>query len=421
MPPQIERGIPQNLVFAGIVVGLFLALGGVSLSFLGSNVLLSSLMTCVGFGIVLVTFGSKAGGTWAGWSATGAGAMAIVLFLLLEHYTPSPEIFYKKGQLRGELSRIADLRIIDETPMYEFRDRTTSSIRFVLLQRKLKSERMSIQVDTNEKGDGREFFELIGNSKEIQQKYLSGGPDDDSVIQWNFYYDNRIVKDGDPVIFSEPSRLLGNIPAIPPAIPTSNRSSLLEFVIPFDVAIAGEAQIVDADVTSLLLKLKDNDAAVRRNARDQLAASGPSAVSTMMSALQSEPSNYRTKLGVVYALSEMLRQNPNQRSAISNALKESDFPLLVNAASDDDKTIRYQAAEFLATLQDPRAIPVSAKASRAANQNDKANNQLIILRESGHLLPDSEKKQILNDITTGPEPNNDLVGDTGYVKKTLKW
>jgi hypothetical protein len=87
MPPQIERGIPQNLVFAGIVVGLFLALGGVSLSFLGSNVLLSSLMTCVGFGIVLVTFGSKAGGTWAGWSATGAGAMAIVLFLLLEHYT----------------------------------------------------------------------------------------------------------------------------------------------------------------------------------------------------------------------------------------------------------------------------------------------------------------------------------------------
>jgi hypothetical protein len=315
------------------------------------------------------------------------------------------------------LSRIADLRIIDETPMYEFRDRTTSSIRFVLLQRKLKSERMSIQVDTNEKGDGREFFELIGNSKEIQQKYLSGGPDDDSVIQWNFYYDNRIVKDGDLVIFSEPSRLLGNIPAIP----TSNRSSLLEFVIPFDVAIAGEAQIVDADVTSLLLKLKDNDAAVRRNARDQLAASGPSAVSTMMSALQSEPSNYRTKLGVVYALSEMLRQNPNQRSAISNALKESDFPLLVNAASDDDKTIRYQAAEFLATLQDPRAIPVSAKASRAANQNDKANNQLIILRESGHLLPDSEKKQILNDITTGPEPNNDLVGDTGYVKKTLKW
>jgi hypothetical protein len=224
-------------------------------------------------------------------------------------------------------------------------------------------------------------------------------------------------KDGDLVIFSEPSRLLGNIPAIP----TSNRSSLLEFVIPFDVAIAGEAQIVDADVTSLLLKLKDNDAAVRRNARDQLAASGPSAVSTMMSALQSEPSNYRTKLGVVYALSEMLRQNPNQRSAISNALKESDFPLLVNAASDDDKTIRYQAAEFLATLQDPRAIPVSAKASRAANQNDKANNQLIILRESGHLLPDSEKKQILNDITTGPEPNNDLVGDTGYVKKTLKW
>jgi hypothetical protein len=402
---------------AGIVVGLLLALAGISLSIFGNNILLSSLMTCVGFGIVLVTFGSKAGGTWAGWSATGAGAMAIILFLLLEHYTPSPAIYYKKGQLRGDLHKIADLRIIDETPLYEFRDPTTSSIRFVLLDRKLKSQRMSIQVDTNDQGDAREFFELIGKSKDIQDKYLSGGPNDDSVIQWSFYYDHRLVKDGDLVVFSEPSRLADSTAPIP----TSNQFSLLKLIVPIDVAMAENVQVVDTSVTALLPRLKDNDAAVRRNARDELAAKGPSAVGAMMAALQSDPSNYRTKLGVIYALSEMLRRDPNQRSAISAALKENDFPLLVNAASDDDKTIRYQAAGFLATLQDPRAVPASANASRAANQDDKASNQLIILRESGNSLPDSQKKKIIDDITTGPGSNNDLVGDKGYVKRTLKW
>jgi hypothetical protein len=418
MPSQIERGIPQNLVMAGIVVGLLLVIGGIGLSIFGNNVLLSSLMTCVGFGIVLVTFGSKAGGTWAGWSATGAGAMAIILFLVLEHYTPSPGIFYKKGQLRGDLSKIADLRIIDETPMYEFRDRTTSSIRFVLLDRRLKSQRMSIQVDTNEKGAGREFFELIGNSKDIHDKYLSGGPDDDSVIQWTFDYDHRVVKDGEVVVFSEPSRLPENI--IPAA--ASDHSSFLDLMPSIDLAFAEEAaQGVDPNLTELIQKLKDNDASTRRNARDELAAKGPSAVGAMMTALRSDPSNYRTKLGVIYALSEMLRQNSDRRLAISTALNESDFPLLVAAASDDDKTIRFQAAEFLSILQDPRAVPASAAASRAANQNDKASNQLIILRESGKSLSDSQKKQILNDITTGPGPNNDLVGDSGFVARTLKW
>jgi hypothetical protein len=130
-----DRGVPPNLVTSGVVVGLVLVLLGLSFLWVGKTSLLASLLTCVGFGLVLASFGSKAGGSWAGWTTTGAGAMAIILFLILQHYTPTQtNNHFKRGQLRGDLSKIADLRIIDEAPMYEFRDRTASSIKFVIEQ-----------------------------------------------------------------------------------------------------------------------------------------------------------------------------------------------------------------------------------------------------------------------------------------------
>src|ERR1700745_3728128 len=160
----VDNGVPENLVYAGIIVGLLLISFGIGLLVVGKASLLSSLMTCVGFGIVLASFGSKAGGAWAGWTATGAGAMAILLFLILEQYTPASSLNpVRRGQIRGDLSKIADLRIIDDTPMYQFRDTTTASIKFIVLDRVLKSQRMSVQVDTTEKGPGREFFELIAS------------------------------------------------------------------------------------------------------------------------------------------------------------------------------------------------------------------------------------------------------------------
>jgi hypothetical protein len=66
---------------------------------------------------------------------------------------------------------------------------------------------MSIQVDTNERGDGREFFEMLGLSKIIHEMYLADEIDPDSVIQWNFDYVSRKVRDGNTVLFQEPNSL----------------------------------------------------------------------------------------------------------------------------------------------------------------------------------------------------------------------
>jgi len=415
-----DRGVPPNLLYAGVIVGLLLIFVGIGLLFFGRGSLLSSLMTCVGFGVVLASFGARAGGSWAGWTVTGAGALAIALFLLLQHYQPSPP-FYKKGQLRGDFSKIADLRIIDDQPMYQYRDRTTQSIKFVLLDTTFHSTRLSIQVDTTETGPGREFFELFGDANAIHSRYLSETGESDRQIQWTFDYNRRVVSDGPDIIFKEQDTLQEHL------IPTS-RTGFLRWRPAIDMQIATAAFAENAPnaqsstaVADLVSRLKSDDTSIRRNARNDLAALGPSAVGPMMSALRANSSDYRIRLGILYGLSEILRRHPDQRSAISSALTDEDFPVLVAGASDDDKTIRIQAAEFLYLLQDPRAVPASVEAARDTPDPNKATNQLYIVRQSGQSLDAPQKRKILDDLTSGPGGNNDLVRNVGSVAKTLGW
>jgi hypothetical protein len=192
--PRPEAGVPQHLAYAGIAVGLLMIFAGMGLLWFNRPSLQASLMTCVGLGLVLVCFGTRAGGTWSGWSATGAGAMVVLLFGLLEHYTPLSFLdSIKRGQIRGDFSKVADIRIIDENPLYEYRDITTGSEKFIFLDKTLHGKRTSVQVDTIEKGNGKEFFELIGNADKISANYLSEGSAPGSLIQWNFDYEHRKI------------------------------------------------------------------------------------------------------------------------------------------------------------------------------------------------------------------------------------
>jgi len=413
-----ESGVPPNLVYAGILVGILLILIGVGLLIGGKSSLLSSLMTCVGFGIVLASFGSKAGGSWAGWSATGAGALAILLFLLLQHFTPEPSLVpAKRGQIRGDFSRIADIRIIDESPMYEFRDPTTASERFIILDKALKSQRMSVQVDTTEKGPNHEFFELIGSSQAISERYLSDTADPNKVIQWTIDYDHRLIKDGGTIIFAEADQLDENM------FPKKQQHTMWWSTL-MRSAVAESAPPSGATVARLLPDLESDDPAARRNARDALTLIGAPSVAPMMTELRAHPEDYRLRDGVIYVLATTLTRNPAEKSAISSALRSEDFPILVSAASDDDKTVRLQAAVFLYLLGDPRAIPYSVDAARDAHDNNKAANQISILDQSAQGLPPDKKADIIRnaqrDLTQGPGPNNDLVGKNGWLhQKTV--
>src|SRR5262245_59367695 len=78
-----DPGVPQGLAYWAIVVGLVLTAAGAAIIILTDRApQVGVLMTCVGFGIILAAFGSRAAGGWQKLTATGAGALAIGLFVI---------------------------------------------------------------------------------------------------------------------------------------------------------------------------------------------------------------------------------------------------------------------------------------------------------------------------------------------------
>ena len=397
--PRVEddAGVPRDLVRWGIVVGLTIATGGAAMVVYFSQVpqALAALTLCVGFGIVLASFGSRAAGSYGGIAVVGAGALAIALFLVVEHYVPDlPLAFNKRVLVAGDFSKVADLRIVDEDPLYSRRDRTTGQIRFIVLDRRFKAPQLLIQVDTTEKGDGREYFQMVGDGEAIAKKYLASNTE---VISWTFDYDRRTVKDGSVVVFSVPEQLNEDL------VGKGRRSS--SFLKPFDLFASALAADAAAKPDALIKDLVADDPAVRRNARDSLIALGTSAVAPMMAALGESLDNYRLKSGVISAISDILRSNENSREKISAALSESDIALLSSsAASDKDPTVRLQATDFLYRLKDPRSVDPTLGRVKTATDDNEVYNSTLILKGTIPNLPIAEQKRVGVELDSSKVP-----------------
>lgn len=408
-----ENNFPERYVIFGVGVGIFLVLLGTAILFLGRSQVASSLTICVGFGLVLAAFGAKVSGSWAGWSVTGAGAMAVLLFLVLQYYSPSGVPQFLKGEIGGDFSRVAELRLIDDEPMYLYRDMQVRRIKFLGMEKALKSSRMRVQVDTTEKEPGKEFFEMTGDTKAIVASFEEGRP-----IQWKFDYGSRQVKDGDKVIFSEPDTIA------PLASLSADKTGSTAFWSFFTRAAYAQAlppSVSREQVVTSLEGLQSDDTFVRRNARDLLASAGADAVPVMLERLRTMPGDYRLKQGVIFVLAEMLRSKEVKPSDIAAKLVSKDFPVLVQAAADDDKTIRYQAAEILYALEDPRAVQLSLEAAKQATDPGVANNQILILRQAGSQLPNAQKGDITKQLKDPNANFNKAFQNRVDVDQILKW
>jgi hypothetical protein len=388
-----DRGVPENLVYWGVIVGLLLACGGGVLILLGRTApQLATLMTCVGFGIVLASFGARAAGTYKGWSATGAGALTVMLFLLLWYTTPAPPIM-KRGQIQADLSKIADIRIVDEFPLYTFRDRTTNSVHFIIIDKRFKNDNVLVQVDKNGNSSGPDTFEMRGDGKTITQKYLGNeGPE---VIKWTLSYENHAIFDGKDAIFFEPEQL--DEDQINQRRSGKRNSFLWPRVIGKAHAFENQREADNAEL--LINNLINVDAAARRRAREALASLGADAPKSLMAALRHSAENYQIKLGVIFALAHMLRDDMRRSDAISAQLTGDDIDVLVRLTSDGDKTIRTYTTEFLYDLKDPRVTMPVLNSFRNDQDLPSGENKILILKGA---LPESAFIAILTRLSQEP-------------------
>jgi hypothetical protein len=230
-----------------------------------------------------------------------------------------------------------------------------------MLKEKFNHTRVSVQVDTTEKDEGRAWFEMVGDGDEIIRRHL--GKSWEESARWMFDYPNHVIKDGNYIIFREISDQNKEVIPLKKADLSSHywndwftNAALAEPLAKNDDGL---------DPAALARDLTDEDPRVRRNARDALISLGPAAIQPMTEAWRKEPDNYKMRLGTVIVMNGMLRNNEHIASKISENLNDEDISLLVNTLSDTDKTIRLQATEFLYALKDTRTVQSSLYALRA--------------------------------------------------------
>jgi hypothetical protein len=408
--------IPPHLTGAAIAVGLLLIAGGVGAGFAQQKSLLTTLIACAGVAVVLSAFGAQAQGAWRGWTMGGSVAIAFAMFLLLQAYD-TPPMVYKTGSISGDIDKLSDLVILDDDPFYQYRDRNGHEYKFILTRNGFRKSHIRIRVTTLDSSEGRSEFTMVASADRIAKAHLGPLFGDNKNIDWEFDRGRRVVLENGEVVFKEVRSLQDLALALQRSetIAVSFLESL--FVTRANAQTAPIA--VDPWIIDLL---KDNDASIRRSMRDILAALGPAAVPSMMQRLKQDVTDNRSRLGITYALAEMLRRVPTseRRQAISANLADEDFPILAMATQDRDDTVRLQAAEFLYLLQDPRSIPLSIDAAVATMDATKAADQVLIIRESGKALSSGAKVKVIDSLNTTGGVNS-LVKSKDALTRMLNW
>jgi len=200
--------------------------------------------------------------------------------------------------------------------------------------------------------------------------------------------------------------------------PITNTPSLQnrpDFSLSFPVISIAYAQSevqTTPDTKVLIEQLDSNASYLRREARSQLAKKGIPVVQPLLVRLSVEPLRYRSRLGVIVALTEMMRENKRFRAEIINGITDEDLVRLVDAAAHEDRTIRIYASEFLYDLGDPRTIPISLNRFPSAGANGRYN-LLLVIKGAVPFVSEEEKTKVIEDVTAlnsmDTQRTNDLI------------
>lgn len=105
-------------------------------------------------------------------------------------------------------------------------------------------------------------------------------------------------------------------------------------------AAGGNSPIAAGSFRGMLAQLNSSDVATRRAARSSLSGLGTELVRPAIAELLNPDITYRGQLGLVVALTEMLRDNKRYRSDIIAMIDDSSLTEMLRLAAKNDKTIR---------------------------------------------------------------------------------
>ncbi|WP_337879446.1 hypothetical protein [Rheinheimera sp.] len=195
------------------------------------------------------------------------------------------------------------------------------------------------------------------------------------------------------------------------AVANTKARLIRESSLALDGANLEAPQPASTEISDLINSLTSDDTTKRRTARSAIAKQGIVVVRPLMVALSSPGIDYRTKLGVVVSLTEMMRENKDLRTQVIGLLQPDDLEQLLRLATDSDRTIRIYAGEFLYDLGDPRLLNLALSHWQEVDSDNGRYNLALIMKG---LSPYLNKEQASNAIkslrslkgTVGPKTDS---------------
>ena len=353
----------------GLAAGFALILlGGISLNQSFTNTFLEMLIVCAGLSIILGAFGSTASVTIPGQSIVlvGVAAVAVALFILL---LGEMDDRYVRVKIGGDVAGAQVELVGDRSYLGAFRE-SERIFDFIIFGKEIKRQILALYITLP---DDTEFpFECISRDK-VKPYLASGKP-----IEWSFDKEKSVLLNiEDRHRIAELGACRENV-----NLGTSPLYERLRRTAAFHLISTAFAQADTASTTqdtqALIEQLESSASYVRRDARSRLAKMGIPVVEPLLAKLSEESLTYRSRLGLIVALTEMVRENKPYREEIIKRLKVEDLMRLVDASADEDRTTRIYASESLYDIGDPRAIPLAFDRFPSASADGRYNLLLVI-------------------------------------------
>jgi hypothetical protein len=369
-----------QIFWSALLVGAALAVGGLlCLGYASISSTVALLVLCSGLGIIFGAFGSTATIHYKGVVVAGVAAVAIVLMWFVDSLIQDD---FVQGEIDGDITGSQIHIRGDRVYLGAVND---GRFEFIVVGKEIKRSRLEATFyfppDEDGRGEEEMIFECIEKKK--LEPFLGSG----RLIQWRFDREHGELRTDDGELVS----LIGPCPARSAGTPAAWNDW---HILPS--ALAAEPEATDIDQS--LQDLRSGSTNVRRDARQSLAAQGPAITKPLLAELRRDPDSYRTRLGVVVALTEMLREHKGQAAEIAAQLDDDDLALLTDAAGDPDRTVRVYASEFLYDLADPRTVPLALERLGDAGDNERFNLILVLKGTYPRLQPET-KRQVDAELT----------------------
>ncbi|WP_152539508.1 HEAT repeat domain-containing protein [Methylomicrobium lacus] len=366
----------------GIMVAFLLILLGVFfVKFSLANEYLGNLIVCVGLGIILGAFGSTASLNLPtqGIVLTGVAVLSVVLFKLI---ITEMNNGYLRVRIGSNIEPETQMLLRGDQDFLGSYQRSGKTYDFVIFGTDIRSPHLSLAVSFPDKTES--IFDCISLDK--IKPYLASG----KMIEWHLNAsEGKLVNDKGEVFASLPCQ--GRM------VDAGSGSSSLSkewFWQIFNLLPSALA----ADTPEALIEQLDSEAInVRQDARSQLSKLGIDVINPLLAGLSKKDITYRSQLGIIVALTEMMRDNKKKRTEIIQNIPSDDLVKLVDATANEDRTIRVYASEFLYDLGDPRTIELAFDRFSPASENGRYN-LLFVIKGAVPYSSTNQKQSLANKV-----------------------